>query len=508
MSFTSATEYFKNQEFRILEEGQAKILFPMEDEVFYNPVQQFNRDISIAAIKTWASMTTSRFRKRVAFHTGQDKSNPEAVKFNILEALSASGLRSVRYAKEMPNLVNSILANDLSEEAVESIQRNAEYNDVSDIVKPNQGDACDVMYRHRGPSKRFHVVDLDPYGTAAPFMDAAIQCIEDGGLLCVTCTDLGVLCGQRPDTCFAKYGGVGLKSDYCHEMALRIVLHSLQSAASRYKKIVVPLMSCSIDFYVRLFVKIEDSAEGSRYAASNTATVYQCALCPSFNTASFGQMTPLPKGSAKYTYSRLESINYNCQHCGGVVHIHGPAWIAPIHNKDFVAQMIKHLEEERSKELYATRDRMLGMSTLISEEIDAPFYYKLDKISSSVKCSTPSLIDATSALLNAGYKTSGTHCCPNALKTNAPSSVIWDMMRAWSKKTNVNHDKLPEQGPSRKILNAEQVTAIDFSQHPDSNPKSRKVKLVRFEEHKGMNWGPKSRAKKRKQPIEQEVVDN
>jgi hypothetical protein len=58
------------------------------------------------------------------------------------------------------------------------------------------------------------VVDLDPYGTAAPFIDAAVQCVNDGGegskgnlrdalaergapsnsgLLCVTCTDLSVL---------------------------------------------------------------------------------------------------------------------------------------------------------------------------------------------------------------------------------------------------------------------------------------------------------------------------
>ena len=37
------------------------------------------------------------------------------------------------------------------------------------------------------------VVDLDPYGTAAPFIDAAVQSVNDTGLLCVTCTDLSVL---------------------------------------------------------------------------------------------------------------------------------------------------------------------------------------------------------------------------------------------------------------------------------------------------------------------------
>ena len=67
------------------------------------------------------------------------------------------------------------------------------------------------MYSHREEKKRVDVVDLDPYGTAAPFIDAAVQCVNDGGtfichpvfltfdlicllgLLCVTCTDLSVL---------------------------------------------------------------------------------------------------------------------------------------------------------------------------------------------------------------------------------------------------------------------------------------------------------------------------
>ena len=41
----------------------------------------------------------------------------------------------------------------------------------------------DLMYAHRQPAKRVEVVDLDPYGTAAPFIDAAIGCIADGGEL-------------------------------------------------------------------------------------------------------------------------------------------------------------------------------------------------------------------------------------------------------------------------------------------------------------------------------------
>jgi tRNA G26 N,N-dimethylase Trm1 len=43
------------------------------------------------------------------------------------------------------------------------------------------------MYGHRG-GNRFDVVDLDPFGSSAVFLDSAVQAVGDGGLLCITCT--------------------------------------------------------------------------------------------------------------------------------------------------------------------------------------------------------------------------------------------------------------------------------------------------------------------------------
>jgi len=39
-----------------------------------------------------------------------------------------------------------------------------------------------VMYSHLKVSDRFDVVDLDPYGTASPFLDAAVQSVSEGGV--------------------------------------------------------------------------------------------------------------------------------------------------------------------------------------------------------------------------------------------------------------------------------------------------------------------------------------
>ena len=54
-------------------------------DVFYNPVQQFNRDMSVAAINQFV-----QDRKNDTMFEDKDG-------LTVLEALSATGLRSIRY---------------------------------------------------------------------------------------------------------------------------------------------------------------------------------------------------------------------------------------------------------------------------------------------------------------------------------------------------------------------------------------------------------------------------
>lgn len=58
----------------------------------------------------------------------------------VLEALAASGLRSIRFAKEVPGL-RAVVANDFSARAVELMNRNVAFNGVGDLVAPRMADA-------------------------------------------------------------------------------------------------------------------------------------------------------------------------------------------------------------------------------------------------------------------------------------------------------------------------------------------------------------------------------
>jgi tRNA (guanine26-N2/guanine27-N2)-dimethyltransferase len=101
-----------------------------------------------------------------------------------LEALAATGLRSVRYVKEIGVHVDKILANDWDLEASKLIEKNFEFNGVEkNRTEVTSMDGIDLMYERRKNLDFYDVVDLDPYGTAVPFLDAAVQSISNGGLL-------------------------------------------------------------------------------------------------------------------------------------------------------------------------------------------------------------------------------------------------------------------------------------------------------------------------------------
>jgi len=132
---------------------------------------------------------------------------------------------------------------------------------------------CINSFRHAlhfasSQGQNYDVIDLDPYGSASPFIDASMANIADGGLLCVTCTDTAVLCASYPESCYSKYGSIPLKGEVSHEAALRILLSSLEATASRHKKYIKPLLSCSIDFYIRVFITVHESPAESKLSCT------------------------------------------------------------------------------------------------------------------------------------------------------------------------------------------------------------------------------------------------
>lgn len=527
-------------ELRTIKEGKATILVPQgakveEDRsevqsVFYNPIQQYNRDLSVLAIKTYGEdviqskveavkkrheKQQSKKRKRGDENGEQTESKPVAadteaqaaghtnaaqepwrapkVPFKMLDALSASGLRALRYGHELP-FVTSIKANDLSASAAASIKQNVEHNGLQDIIEVTNDDALALMYRtiadglskrdrHGIPasSQKFDVIDLDPYGTAAPFFDAAVQSVrDDGGLLCITCTDSAVWAGHSYcEKTFALYGGTPIKGLHSHEAGLRLILNGIGVSAARYGLNIEPLLSLSIDFYTKVFVKVTKSPQAVKFHGAKSMLVYSCdSGCGAWETQPLMKSKPTPNKNGKGAfYKHVMALGPTadrlCQHCGVKMHINGPMYGGYIHSREFVEKLLAQIPEA-STETYGTLPRLEGMlTTALDELLDAPeetqdvnpkeakyatldpypFFIIPGKLSSVLSCATPGDDVFRGALKHLGYQAGRSHCRGGSIKTDAPWSTIWWIMTEWIRqKAPIKVSKYNSKMPAYKIL--------------------------------------------------------
>jgi tRNA (guanine26-N2/guanine27-N2)-dimethyltransferase len=557
----------EGKSYTTIKEGLAYILVPggtptstdpklskeeaQKQQVFYNPIQQFNRDLSVLAIKTFgddlvlrrqqkheqqlkkahkkkrkpqnevesggqagdeelddANYINSKRRKTETGHiqgTLDEQEQPSAEKdnapsttqlengaashlsqdkpkwkpsFTILDALSATGLRALRYATEIPSST-AVTANDLSQKATESIALNIKHNKLEDKITTNTGNAIAYMYSYVD-KKGYDVIDLDPYGTASPFLDAAIHAINDEGLLCVTCTDSAIFASHGYlEKTYSQYGGLPLKGEPCHEGGLRLLLHAISSSAARYGKAVEPLLSLSIDYYIRVFVRVRKFPNDVKLLAGKTMLVYHCQNgCGSWSTQFLARNKPKQNrdgtSSYKYSFAQGPSANEFCGHCGFKTHLSGPMYGGPLHNVGFIERVLAQLNEV-DKETYPTMNRIEGMLHTALEEITFgvkskgstnskgpkqldplipkadpaeidhhPFFFIPSAVSKVVHCSAPPLAAIRGALRHAGFEVTMSHCKPGTIRTTAPWTAIWHIMLEWVRQ------KAPLKNPLKK----------------------------------------------------------
>ncbi|XP_050228818.1 tRNA (guanine(26)-N(2))-dimethyltransferase 2-like [Mercurialis annua] len=406
----------------------------------------------------------------------------------VLEALSASGLRALRYAREIEG-IGQVVALDNDPASVEACKRNIKFNGSVAIskVESHLTDARVYMLTH---PKEFDMVDLDPYGSPSIFLDSAVQSVADGGMLMCTATDMAVLCGGNGEVCYSKYGSYPLRGKYCHEMALRILLACIESHANRYKRYIVPVLSVQMDFYVRVFVRIYTSASAMKNTPLKLSYVYQCIGCDSFHLQQIGR-TVAKNSSVRYMPGFGPAVPQECSDCGKKFNMGGPIWSAPIHEQEWVTSILESVKS--MKDRYPAYDHISAILTTISEELpDVPLFLSLHNLCSTLKCTSPSAVIFRSAVINAGYRISGTHVNPLGLKSDAPMDVIWDIMRCWVKNHPVKTQ--PRDQPGSVILAKEPVIQANFARAVASLSKAQAKKVARFLPNPERHWGPKLRA--------------
>ena len=358
-------------------EGKTKFLVPSgsinekvppKEPAFFNPRAKLNRDFSIIAY--------SAFLK-----------NFDGPKI-FLEGLSGIGARGLRVANEVSN-VDQVIVNDLNPNALELAQKSASLNDLKNF-QTSENEVCRFFSKFSKKGERGTIVDIDPFGSPAKYIDCGIRATMHGGILSTTATDLQVLHGLFKDACKRRYGGVPVKTEYANEIALRLILGCIRAIAARLDIEIIPLFVESDMHYYRTYVRILNRPDQNE----NIGYILHCKTC----------------GNRKAIIEQEK----NCDICNGVVELAGPLWIGSLYEKKFLESM-----KNETSNFVVDKNCDKVISKCIQESEMPATYFTLDEIASKMKVSPHKLENAISKLESNGFEASPTSLNPTGFRTNA-----------------------------------------------------------------------------------------
>jgi tRNA (guanine26-N2/guanine27-N2)-dimethyltransferase len=366
---------------------------PSKAPVFYNPVMEFNRDLSVLALQT--------YQRRV---------NRE---ISVCEPLTSSGIRGIRFATEIHGIKN-VLIGDINERAFKLAKQNVQLNNLQDQIAVKHKDANCLLSCHSAPRKRFDVVDIDPFGSPVPYLDSAIRALRNTGLLAVTATDLAPLCGVHPKACIRKYGGKPLRTEYCHELAVRLLTGCVATLAAKHDIGIRVVFSHSSDHYVRVYAETGYGAKKADESVKNLGYILHCFNCLHRETAASAFSKNIEK----------------CPECGSRMDFAGPLWLGRILDKQFCESMTK----ENMQRAFRSSFRISKLMSLARDEAEAPLtYYIIDKVSSKLSLHVPSVATMLKLLLEKGFQAVPTHFNSRGIRTNAPALTMQNFVKSLTK---------------------------------------------------------------------------
>ncbi len=361
-------------------EGRTRFFVPRQDPglqfppgnapVFYNPRMELNRDTTVLLL--------TLLRPR-----------------GYLDAMGASGVRGLRVAGEAGIPVT---INDRSERAADLIRHNVETSGLE--IEVTCQDANALM-----SGRRFDAVDLDPFGTPAPFTDSAAR--SAGNYLFVTATDTAPLCGAHLPAGMRRYFSRPRNTEYHAEVGLRTLLGFVVREVIRYDRGVEPLFCYAHEHFHRLHLRLRSGAAAADRTLARIGYVMQCPGCL-YRTEEAG-ILPEPA---------------DCPLCGARLVAVGPLWTGRINDDQTLAAMQEALPSVTA----GTAPRISRLLSTCRQELDTSSHYDHHVLAGSLRVSPAGIESVIERLRSLGYSASRAHYSGTALKTDAPLPLLQEVI--------------------------------------------------------------------------------
>ncbi|MEM2422810.1 MAG: tRNA (guanine(10)-N(2))-dimethyltransferase, partial [Candidatus Bathyarchaeia archaeon] len=275
-------------------------------------------------------------------------------------------------------------------------------------------DANMLLSLYASPKNRFTFIDLDPFGSPAPFLDSALRALKSGGLLSLTATDTAPLCGVHVYTTFRRYNGFPLRTEYCHEIAIRLLIGCLVFSAAKHDIGVKPVFSYATNHYIKVYALCYYGASLANEAIKKLGLIAHCFNC--FNRMCFQKFFNLP---------------VECEFCKGKLSYAGPLWIKEINDKKFCEEMLEELKFKKFK-LKQKEEKLL--IKIIDEAEAPPTYYVIDKICDKLNLRSIKVEEVILKLKQKGFLAFKTHFKGSGVKTNASINDLKNVLKELSNK--------------------------------------------------------------------------
>lgn len=318
----------------------------------------------------------------------------------VCDPLAGVGARGVRYAKEVRG-VSKVLVNDYSIEAFELIKRNVELNGLSSVIEICREDANALLWRNRG---WFDFVDLDPFGSPAPFIDAACAAITRRGVLAMTATDTAPLSGTHAAACLRRYSAKPIKTEYCHESGVRILIGFGQRVAGKHDLALLPVFAHSTQHYFRVYLRARKGAQRTDEVLRQLGYASHCSAC----------------GRRVLTYGIAPKLPSACE-CGGRLAHAGPMWLGKLMDKTFVNKVAGDI----ALRSFRLEKQELTLLYQCAEEAEGPpMFYDVHELARRAGAAPPKIAELIAKLRGRGYFASRTHFSGTGFRTDAPMEEI------------------------------------------------------------------------------------
>ena len=329
---------------------------------FYNPGMQVARDLSVLLAGRTAGTGGS-----------------------VLDGLAATGALGLRVALESGRDLQVVL-NDKNPRAVALIRKNIEGNGIrnAEVLQSDLSAHLDTQH--------YDLVEIDPFGSPVPFLDAALRSAHRGSALAVSATDTAVLCGAKPEAAWRRYLTRVVHTDAYAEVGTRVLLGYAARAAARFDRAVEPVFSYAAEHFIKLHLRISEGAARADRALAQLGFVR-------FDPAT-GAHEPVLEPSP-------ETL--------------GPLWLGPLADLDVVTS----LRAAPATGYAATRI----LETLRTEASLPPFYLENNETARRAGVSPPPLHDVLDALQRLGFRAATTLFRENSVKTDAPASEVLRVYR-------------------------------------------------------------------------------